>query len=111
MRFEPNAGQAEASVRAVARTDRYGVLLSATGALLDLRGDGAESSSVTLRLAGASARSEVSFEDAVKQGVARAAETLRNVSGAWVKEQKAEVTDGSITAYNVILEVTFVLDD
>lgn len=63
------------------------------------------------RITTISARSEVSFEDAVKQGVARAAETLRNVSGAWVKEQKAEVTDGSITAYNVILEVTFVLDD
>ena len=63
------------------------------------------------RITTISARSEVSFEDAVKQGVARAAETLRNVSGAWVKEQKAEVTDGTITAYNVILEVTFVLDD
>ena len=63
------------------------------------------------RITTISARSDVSFEDAVKQGVARAAETLRNVSGAWVKEQKAEVTDDSITAYNVILEVTFVLDD
>lgn len=63
------------------------------------------------RITTISARSEVSFEDAVKQGVARAAESLRNVSGAWVKEQKAEVTDGTITAYNVILEVTFVLDD
>ncbi|MGA8047483.1 MAG: dodecin family protein [Dermatophilaceae bacterium] len=63
------------------------------------------------RITTISARSETSFEDAVKQGVARAAETLRNVSGAWVKEQKAEVTNGTITAYNVILEVTFVLDD
>ncbi|MFN2319515.1 MAG: dodecin family protein [Dermatophilaceae bacterium] len=63
------------------------------------------------RITTISARSDVSFEDAVKQGVTRAAETLRNVSGAWVKEQKAEVTDGTITAYNVILEVTFVLDD
>ena len=63
------------------------------------------------RITTISARSDVSFEDAVKQGVARAAETLRNVSGAWVKEQKVAVTDDSITAYNVILEVTFVLDD
>lgn len=63
------------------------------------------------RITTISSRSDVSFEDATKNGVARAAETLRNVSGAWVKEQKAEVTDGTITAYNVVLEVTFVLDD
>jgi len=55
-------------------------------------------------------RSEVSFDDAVAAGVARAAETLRNVSGAWVKEQKVEATDGRITAWSVTLEVTFVLD-
>ncbi|MCD5347517.1 dodecin family protein [Agromyces sp. H3Y2-19a] len=56
-------------------------------------------------------RSEVSFDDAVAAGVARAAETLRNVSGAWVKEQKVEAADGRITAWSVTLEVTFVLDD
>ena len=32
-------------------------------------------------------RSETSFEDAVATGIARAAQTLRHVSGAWVKEQ------------------------
>jgi dodecin len=63
------------------------------------------------RITTISSRSDVSFEDAINNGVARAAATLRNVSGAWVKEQKAEVTDGTITAYNVVLEVTFVLDD
>lgn len=63
------------------------------------------------RITTISSRSDVSFEDAINNGVARAASTLRNVSGAWVKEQKAEVTDGTITAYNVVLEVTFVLDD
>lgn len=56
-------------------------------------------------------RSETSFEDAVAAGVARASETLRNVSGAWVKEQKVEASDGRITAWSVTLEVTFVLDD
>jgi len=57
------------------------------------------------------ARSDVSFEDAIQAGVARSAQTLRNVSGAWVKEQKVEVADGVITAYQVVLEITFVLDD
>lgn len=56
-------------------------------------------------------RSETGFEDAVRQGVERAHATLRNVSGAWVKEQKVEADDGRITAWSVVLEVTFVLDD
>lgn len=58
-----------------------------------------------------SVRSEKSFEDAVQVGVARASQTLRNVQGAWVKGQKVEVVDGRIVAYQVMLEVTFVLDD
>ena len=58
-----------------------------------------------------SVRSEKSFEDAVQVGVARASQTLRNVQGAWVKEQKVEVADGKVVAYQVILQVTFILDD
>ena len=57
-----------------------------------------------------SARSEKSFEDAVRSGLERAGQTLRNISGAWVKEQKVEVADGRITAYQVIMQVTFVLE-
>lgn len=56
------------------------------------------------------ARSETSFDDAVAVGVARANETLRNVSGAWVKDQKVEVSGGAIVSWQVTLEVTFVLD-
>ena len=63
------------------------------------------------RITTISARSDVSFEDAVRSGVERAAQTLRNVSGAWVKDQKVELANGAITAYHVVLEVTFVLDD
>lgn len=62
------------------------------------------------RITTISARSEKSFDDAVRLGVERASATLRNVSGAWVKDQKVEVADGSITAYHVVLEVTFVLE-
>ncbi|GEN78540.1 dodecin family protein [Actinotalea fermentans] len=57
-----------------------------------------------------SVRSETSFEDAIATGIARASQTLRNVSGAWVKDQKVEVQDGRIVAYQVMLEITFVLD-
>ncbi len=56
-------------------------------------------------------RSSKSFEDAVSAGIERACATLRNVSGAWVKEQKVDITNGAVTTWQVTLEVTFVLDD
>ncbi len=58
-----------------------------------------------------SSTSSKSFDDAVQKGVARASNTLRNVRGAWVKEQRVDVKDGKITEYQVNLMVTFVLDD
>ena len=57
------------------------------------------------------ALSHVSFEDAVTVGVARACKTLKNVTGAWVQDQKVDVVDGKITCFRVILKVTFVLND
>jgi dodecin len=57
------------------------------------------------------ATSDVSFDDAIKAGVARAHKTLRGVTGAWVKEQKVIVKEGVVKAYRVNLLVTFVLDD
>jgi flavin-binding protein dodecin len=57
------------------------------------------------------ASSATSFEEAVNQGVLRANKTLRNVTGAWVQDQKVKVIDGKISEYRVILKVTFILDD
>jgi Uncharacterized conserved protein len=56
-------------------------------------------------------RSETSFEDAIRLGIERANATLRNLSGAWVKEQEVKIENGSISEWEVVLEVTFVLDD
>lgn len=56
------------------------------------------------------AQSSTSFEDAIQQGIEKAAETVHNIEGAWVKEQKVVVTDGKITGYRVDLKVTFVLN-
>lgn len=56
------------------------------------------------------AQSSESFEDAIRQGVAKASETVRNIEGAWVKEQKVVVENGNITGFRVDLKVTFVLD-
>jgi flavin-binding protein dodecin len=58
-----------------------------------------------------SATSSKSFEDALKEGLARANKTLRNVRSAWVKEQQVHVTNGVITEYQVNMLVTFVIDD
>lgn len=58
-----------------------------------------------------SSTSAASFEDAIKSGLSRANETLRNVRSAWIKEQQVRVTDGSISEYQVNMLVTFVLDD
>jgi dodecin len=57
-----------------------------------------------------SARSTVSFEDAIKVGIERATQTLRGVRSAWVKEQQVTVDEGRIAEYQVNLMVTFVLD-
>lgn len=54
-------------------------------------------------------QSKVSFEDAIKQGISRAAETVNGVTGAWVKDQSVEVSNGKVTSYSVTLKVTFVL--
>lgn len=58
-----------------------------------------------------SATSPDSFEAATRLGVERANKTLRNVKSAWVKEQRVQCDGGSITAYQVNLMVTFILED
>ncbi len=58
-----------------------------------------------------SSLSTKSFEDALQQGIARAVKTLRQVRGAWIKEQRVIVEKDKVTAYQVNMEVTFVLDD
>ncbi len=58
-----------------------------------------------------SATSTKGFEDAVQNGLSRASKTLRNIRGAWVKEQHVRCDNGKITEYQVNMMVTFVLDD
>jgi dodecin len=53
--------------------------------------------------------SPTSFDDAIRQGIARANETLDQVKGAWISEQKVVVDGGKVTEYRVTMRVTFVL--
>jgi flavin-binding protein dodecin len=57
------------------------------------------------------ASSKKNFEDAVAQGVNKAADSLHDITGAWVKEQSVKVVNGKVTEYRVNLKVTFVLKD
>ena len=55
--------------------------------------------------------SKKGFDDAIEKGVKRASKTLKNVQGAWIKDQKCVVEDGKITEYRVVMKITFVLSD
>jgi flavin-binding protein dodecin len=67
-------------------------------------------SGTVARVTEISAKSDTSFEDAVKTGLARAEQTLRGVKSAWIKEQSVDVENGGIVAYRVNMLVTFVLE-
>lgn len=51
-----------------------------------------------------------SFEDAVNQGLKRAAKTLRGITGLEVIEMKAKVDRGKIVEYRSTMEITFLLE-
>lgn len=55
-------------------------------------------------------QSSKSFEDAIEQGVKKAAESIKGMKQAWVSSQKVFLDGGKITGYQVDLKVTFVVD-
>lgn len=55
------------------------------------------------------ASSSKSFDDAVKEGIARATKTLDGVTGAWIQDQEVRIDNGSIKEYRVHMKVTFIL--
>lgn len=55
------------------------------------------------------AASTTSVEDAVKQGIAKAGETVKHIEGFWVKDVKGVVRDNAVTEWRVILILTFVV--
>lgn len=57
------------------------------------------------------ASSEKSVEDAVRSGLKKTAETVKNIRGAWIKETKVQVDgEGNITEWRVAMKITFVVD-
>jgi dodecin len=55
------------------------------------------------------AESTDSLEDAVKEGLGKAGETLHNIRDAWVAGQEVEIRDGT-HSFQVHVKVTFILD-
>jgi flavin-binding protein dodecin len=55
------------------------------------------------------ANSAKGFDEAIRQGVAKAAETLENITGAWVMDQSVKVKKGKIIEYTVRMKLTFIL--
>ena len=56
------------------------------------------------------ASSKTSMEDAVKTGLKKAGETIKNIKGAWVNEIKVVTDDnGNVQEWRVNLRVTFVV--
>ena len=53
----------------------------------------------------------LAWNDAIQKGIKRCAETIENVEGAWVKEQKVVVKDGQVSEYRVTMKLSFVLKD
>jgi flavin-binding protein dodecin len=56
------------------------------------------------------ASSKKSFDDAMRNGLKTAGKTLKNISGAWIRDQEVVVTANRVTEYRVRLRVTFILE-
>lgn len=56
------------------------------------------------------AESDTSFEDAIRQGITKAAGSVHNIRSAWVKEQQVVVQQDRVTTWRVGLKITFVVD-
>ena len=54
--------------------------------------------------------SQKSFEDAIQTGITKVTETVKNVQGAWINEQKVIIQDNKITEYRVNLKISFLVD-
>lgn len=65
----------------------------------------------TAKIVEITSTSEKSFEDAIRTGLERTSKTLNQVQGAWIKEQKVEMSNGQVSAFRVDMKVTFLLQD
>lgn len=51
--------------------------------------------------------SDVSFEDAIQRGVAKAAESVQGITGVEIENMTARVKDGKVTQYHATMKMAF----
>ncbi len=57
------------------------------------------------------AESDSGWEDAARNAVAEASDTVRNIKTLWVEGMQAVVEGGSIVKYRLNAKITFVVSD
>ena len=55
------------------------------------------------------AGSKKSFKDAVNEGLSRATDSVSDVTGAWIKDQRVIVANGKVVEYRVVMKVSFLV--
>lgn len=50
------------------------------------------------------------IEDAIRTGITKASETVNAIEGAWVKDTKVVVQNGSVSEWRITLVITFIVD-
>ena len=56
--------------------------------------------------------SALSFDDAMKKGIARAKKILRDTKSTWIENQEVLLDNkGKISEYRVQMKITFLLDE
>ncbi len=55
--------------------------------------------------------SDKSFDDAIQQGVAKASQTLRGISGIKVTDWTAKVENNKLTSYKVTMDIAFAVEE
>ncbi|MNK25738.1 hypothetical protein D3C87_440650 [compost metagenome] len=56
------------------------------------------------------AESDKSWEDATQNAVTEAGKSLRGIKSVWVRNLKAEVTNGKVTKWRLNCKISFELD-
>jgi hypothetical protein len=57
------------------------------------------------------AQSTESWEEAARQAVAEASETVKGIKSIYIKDMQGTVENGKITAYRVNAKITFAVED
>jgi len=56
------------------------------------------------------ASSSEGSDAAIRDGIAKAAETVHGIKSAWVKDIKVKVSDNKVSEWRVTLAVTFIVE-